>query len=44
MEKKTLMLNCVSPGFILSDMTNKISEEQTDLLKSRIPLNKFGTA
>ena len=40
--KKNIKINCVSPGFILSDMTNKISEEHTDLLKSRISLNKFG--
>ena len=26
----------------MSDMTDKISEEHTDLLKSRISLNKFG--
>ena len=41
--KKNIKINCVSPGFILSDMTNQISEEHTDLLKSRISLNKFGT-
>ena len=40
--KKNITVNSVSPGFILSDMTNKISEEHTDLLKSRISLNKFG--
>ena len=40
--KKNIKVNCVSPGFILSDMTNKISEEHTNLLKSRISLNKFG--
>ena len=32
----------VSPGFIISDMTAKISEEHTELMKSRISLNKFG--
>ena len=40
--KKNITVNCVSPGFIMSDMTDKISEEHTDLLKSRISLNKFG--
>ena len=35
-------MNCVSPGFILSEMTDKISAEHTELLKSRISLNKFG--
>ncbi len=40
--KKNITVNCVSPGFILSDMTDKISKEHTELLKSRISLNKFG--
>ena len=40
--KKNITVNCVSPGFIMSDMTNKISDEHTELLKSRISLNKFG--
>ncbi|MFL2903061.1 MAG: 3-oxoacyl-ACP reductase FabG [Candidatus Pelagibacter sp.] len=40
--KKNITVNCVSPGFIMSDMTNKISNEHTELLKSRISLNKFG--
>ncbi len=42
--KKNITVNCVSPGFIKSDMTNQISEEHTELLKSRISLNKFGNA
>ena len=41
--KKNITVNCVSPGFIISDMTAKISEEHTILMKSRIPLNKFGS-
>ena len=40
--KKNITINCVSPGFIMSNMTNKISEEHIELLKSRISLNKFG--
>ncbi len=40
--KKNIKVNCISPGFIISEMTNKISEEHTELLKSRISLNKFG--
>ena len=40
--KKNITVNCVSPGFILSEMTKKVSEEHTELLKSRISLNKFG--
>ena len=41
--KKNITINCISPGFIVSDMTAKISEEHTELMKSRISLNKFGT-
>ena len=41
--KKNIKVNCVSPGFIVSEMTAKIKEEHTDLMKSRISLNKFGT-
>ena len=40
--KKNITVNCVSPGFITSEMTNKISEEHKEMLKSRISLNKFG--
>ena len=40
--KKNITINSVSPGFILSEMTNKISEDHTELLKSRMSLNKFG--
>tara|TARA_A100001011_G_C14103937_1_gene754031 strand:- start:77 stop:814 length:738 start_codon:yes stop_codon:yes gene_type:complete len=40
--KKNISVNCVSPGFIVSDMTDKISDEHKELLKSRISLNKFG--
>ena len=40
--KKNITINSVSPGFIISEMTNKITEEHTELLKSRISLNKFG--
>ena len=41
--KKNITVNCVSPGFIVSEMTAKISEEHTNLMKSRISLNKFGS-
>ena len=40
--KKNITVNCVSPGFIMSEMTDKISDEHRDLLKTRISLNKFG--
>ena len=40
--KKNIKVNCVSPGFIISDMTNKINDDYKDILKSKIPLDRFG--
>ena len=40
--KKNINVNCVSPGFITTDMTNKIDENYKETLKSRIPLDRFG--
>ena len=40
--KKNINVNCVSPGFITTDMTNRISENYKETLKSRIPLDRFG--
>ena len=39
---KNIQVNCVSPGFIKTNMTEKISEEYKEVLKSRIPLARFG--
>jgi 3-oxoacyl-[acyl-carrier protein] reductase len=41
--KKNITINCVSPGFIQSNMTDKIDESIKVLLKSRIPMSKLGT-
>ena len=42
MEKKNININCVSPGFIASEMTDKLNNEYKDLLKSKISLGRFG--
>ncbi len=42
--KKNITINCVSPGFIVSDMTNAINEKVKLNLISRIPMAKLGTA
>jgi len=39
--KKKVTVNCVSPGFISTDMTRELDAEQ---LKKLVPLNRFGTA
>ncbi len=40
--KKNILINCISPGFISTDMTEKISTEYQQVLKSKIPLDRFG--
>ena len=40
--KKNININCVSPGFIASEMTDKLNIEYKDLLKSKISLGRFG--
>jgi 3-oxoacyl-[acyl-carrier protein] reductase len=41
--KKNITINCVSPGFIQSNMTDKIIESIKAVLTSRIPMSKLGT-
>ena len=41
--KKNININCVSPGFIKSEMTDKIDEEFKQNLISKIPSGKLGT-
>ena len=40
--KKNININCVSPGFITTEMTNKIDQNYKEILKSRIALDRFG--
>ena len=40
--KKNIKINCISPGFIKSDMTDKINEDYIQKLKEKISLGKFG--
>ena len=41
--KKNITINCVSPGFIVSDMTMNIADKVRLYLTSRIPMGKLGT-
>jgi len=41
--KKNITINCVSPGFIVSDMTMNIADKVKLYLTSRIPMGKLGT-
>ena len=41
--RKKITINCVSPGFIQSKMTDNIVESIKAVLTSRIPMSKLGT-
>ena len=36
--------NCVAPGFIATDMTAALTEEQQAMIRERIPLGRVGNA
>ncbi len=40
--KKNIKINCVSPGFIKSEMTDKINDNFKEQLKNKISLERFG--
>ena len=44
MQKKNININCVSPGFIQTDMTEKINEEFKKKLIDKIPAGILGTS
>lgn len=39
---RNITVNCVAPGFIDTDMTRELPEEQRNALISQIPLNRLG--
>ena len=41
--KKNININCVSPGFIQTEMTNKIDPKYKELIISKIPSNRLGS-
>ena len=41
--KKNITINCVSPGFITSNMTTSIAEKVKLYLTSRIPMGRLGS-
>ena len=40
--RKNIKVNCISPGFIKSEMTNKISENFKKIMEEKISLGRFG--
>ena len=41
--KKRININCISPGFIKTEMTDKIDEEFKKLLIAKIPSGHLGS-
>jgi 3-oxoacyl-[acyl-carrier protein] reductase len=41
---RSITVNCVAPGFIDTDMTRELSEEQRAIMLSQIPLARLGAA
>ena len=41
--QKNININCVSPGFIKTEMTDNINEEFKKILLSKIPSGTLGT-
>ena len=40
--KKNILINCISPGFIDTAMTDKINDKYKTLLIDKIPINRLG--
>ncbi|MDA7552121.1 3-oxoacyl-ACP reductase FabG [Candidatus Pelagibacter sp.] len=41
--KKNININCISPGFITTAMTDQIEEKFKEALKNKIPADRFGS-
>jgi 3-oxoacyl-[acyl-carrier protein] reductase len=39
-----ITVNCVSPGFIETDMTNKLNDDQKEQILKNIPMSRMGSA
>ena len=40
--KRGVTANCIAPGFITTDMTNVLPDKVKDMVKTGIPMNRFG--
>ncbi len=40
---RNILVNCVAPGYVLTDMTGKLTEEQRKAFEEHIPLKRSGT-
>ena len=44
MGSRDVTINCIAPGFIATDMTRELTDEQTGALLAQVPLGRLGTA
>ena len=40
---RKITVNCVAPGYIVTDMTSDLSEDIQEMIKAQIPLATLGT-
>lgn len=40
---RKIRVNCVAPGFIVTDMTNKLNDQQKEAILSKVPLQDLGS-
>ncbi len=40
---KGILVNAVAPGYIMTNMVEDLADDLKDLVKSRIPMNRFGS-
>ncbi len=40
--KKNIAVNCISPGYITTSMTDQINEKWKEIIKTKIPMDRFG--
>ena len=43
MQKKNININCISPGFIKTAMTDKIDDKFKEIILSKIPSARLGS-
>lgn len=41
---RNITINCIAPGYIETDMTNKLTDEQKEKLLSLVPVKRMGTS
>lgn len=41
---RNIRINCIAPGFIQTDMTNKLTEKQKEHILAQIPMKRMGMA